>query len=357
MSNARELAQIPSTPSGRRNLIINGAMNVAQRGTSSTGITSIGYNTVDRMKTEMGDVGTVQLTMEQSTDAPADFSNSAKYTVTTADTSPSANFYCRMTQHIEAQDLQHLSFGTSDAKSLTLSFWVKASIAGTYTVRLRTPDGTERHYTVEYSVSSANTWEYKTISVVGDASATIDNNNNAGFIAHWWLDAGSTRKDGASNQWENSDGNSVSTNQVALTATTNATWQITGVQLEVGTVATEFEHRSFGEELALCQRYFRISKANAPYNYILGAAQFESTTALQVAYDFRGMRVGPSISASGGIAGEAGGAGVTLAGSGLVGNMFQRISFTASAAGTTGQMTNLRDSGGGNAIVNFDAEL
>jgi hypothetical protein len=91
---------------------------------------------------------------------------------------------------------------------------------------------------------------------VGDASATIDNDNDSGFIAHWWLDAGSTRKDGVSNQWEDSDGNSVSTNQVALTATTNATWQVTGVQLEVGSTATEFEHRSYGEELALCQRYY-----------------------------------------------------------------------------------------------------
>ena len=288
---------------GGRNLLINGAMNVAQRGTSSTGITSIGYDTVDRMKTEMGDVGTVQLTMEQSTDAPADFSNSAKYTVTTADTSPSANFYCRMAQHIEAQDLQHLSFGTSDAKSLTLSFWVKASIAGTYTVRLRTPDTTLRHYTVEYSISSANTWEYKTITVVGDASATINNDNGAGLSVLWWLDAGSTRKDGVSNQWEDSDANSVSTNQVALTATTNATWQITGVQLKVGTVATEFEHRSFGAELALCQRYYHttdhIAGSTGHAAHILGV--FQTTRGffgLDVPVAMRGT---PSISMVGSI--------------------------------------------------------
>ena len=297
MSKARELAQKPNQPTGRKNLIINGAMSVAQRGTSSTGITSIGYDTVDRMKTEMGDVGTVQLTMEQSTDAPAGFSNSAKYTVTTADTSASANFYCRMTQHIEAQDLQHLSFGTSDAKSLTLSFWVKASIAGTYTIRLRTPDTTERHYTVEYIISSANTWEYKTISVVGDASATINNDNGSGFIAHWWLDAGSTRKDGVSNQWENSDGNSVSTNQVALTATTNATWQVTGVQLEVGTVATEFEHRSYGEELALCQRYFYKASPTGTSSATVYGADYSSNSFVRLEFPVT-MRATPTITAT-----------------------------------------------------------
>lgn len=290
MSKARELAQKPNQPTGRKNLIINGAMNVAQRGTSSTGITSIGYDTVDRMKTEMGDVGTVQLTMEQSTDAPAGFSNSAKYTVTTADTSPSANFYCRMTQHIEAQDLQHLSFGTSDAKSLTLSFWVKASIAGTYTIRLRTPDTTTRHYTVEYIISSANTWEYKTISVVGDASATINNDNGSGFIAHWWLDAGSTRKDGVSNQWEDSDGNSVSTNQVALTATTNATWQVTGVQLEVGTVATEFEHLSYGEEFINCERYYSERMLAVETPYVSGSGKYYHSV-----FNWTPMRTAPSV--------------------------------------------------------------
>jgi len=246
------------TQMSHRNLIINGAMQVAQRGTSETGVTSIKYNVVDRFKNEMAGIGSLTYTIEQSTDAPDGFANSLKYTTTTAQTPLASDAYTRIRYSFEGQDVQHFKFGTSSAQSITVSFWVKSSIAGTYTFRFRNVDA-DKHYSTEYTIDSANTWEYKTITVVGDTSAGFTNDNTSGFSLYWWLDAGSTRKDGVSGAWETSDGNSVSTNQVSFAGTTNSTFQITGVQLEVGSVATPFEHRSYGEELALCQRYYQLS--------------------------------------------------------------------------------------------------
>ena len=257
MSNARELAQIPSTPSGRRNLIINGAMNVAQRGTTSSGFN---FKTVDRFRFDNSDVGQLAITQSQVADAPDGFTNSYKVAIDTAETAMEGNDLLYMHYTNEAKDCQHLEYGSSNAKTLTLSFWVKSSVTGTYTV-LNFIQDSDRARTLTYTVNTANTWEYKTIVYTGDTASgkTINSDDGQGLHFFFTLGAGDGRTTtDAATSWIDYASSAFAYGQTANVAgTTNATWQVTGVQLEVGTVATEFEHRSFGEELALCQRYFQ----------------------------------------------------------------------------------------------------
>jgi len=256
-SNARELAQIPSTPSGRRNLIINGAKQIFQRSTSATGVTTDIYAAPDRWKTRV--FSTAEFTISQSTDVPSGqgFGSSCKWDCTTANASPSSTTFLIYEQRIEGQDLQRLAYGTSSAKSLTASFWVKSNKTGAYTVGLYSPDGS-RHIESSYTISSANTWEKKTITFAGDTGGTINDDNGEGMRIWFHLGAGSNWSSGThATTWSAySQGDVLVDNQVNLSDSTSNEWYITGVQLEVGSVATEFEQRSFGEELALCQRYY-----------------------------------------------------------------------------------------------------
>jgi len=244
---------------GRRNMVINGAMQVAQRGTSSTGQTQGGYTTVDRFMFDMAGRDQLIYTSEQVSDAPDGFSNSFKFTTTTAETTIDANDGFWVQQKIEAQNLQNLQNGSSGALSTTLSFYVKSSQTGTFGVNLYKGDNTARVINSTYTISSADTWEYKTITFAGDtAGGGIDNNNEEGIRVVWHLAAGSNYDSVNSTSWANYS----TTNwagghaQDGVITTTNATWQLTGVQLEVGENASDFEHRSFGEELSLCQRYY-----------------------------------------------------------------------------------------------------
>jgi hypothetical protein len=242
---------------GRRNLIINGAMQVAQRGTSVTGITSSGYQSLDRWKLET--VGEETLTMEQSSDAPDGFGSSMKITVTTADSDVEASDWCRVIQCIEGQNFQSLAFGTSGAQQFTLSFWVKSSVTGTYAVTMQNTDADVVNVK-NYTINSANTWEYKTVTYEADTSNSIDNDNQLSMRPFFFLTAGSDRTtdDNAVDTWTASNtANNAYGHTADIIGTASATWYITGVQLEVGTVATPFEHRSYGEELALCQRYYQ----------------------------------------------------------------------------------------------------
>lgn len=259
MSNARELAQIPSTPSGRRNLIINGAMNVAQRGTSATGITSGDYHTLDRIRT-VGNMTT--RSYSQDSNAPSGFANSLKVEITTADASPDAGAFLTVEQLIEGQNLQHLKKGTSDAKAITASFWVKSNVAGTYILEVDDIDNA-RKINKSYTINSANTWEYKTITFEGDTTGTLDDDNFGSMRIIWWLDAGSNFRSGTlGTSWQAGVTADRVVGNVSFGNTVGNTWQITGVQLEVGSTATEFEHRSYGEELALCQRYLQKIELN-----------------------------------------------------------------------------------------------
>jgi len=238
---------------GRRNLIINGAMQVAQRGTSFTSVTSSAYH-LDRWLDVMN-MGT--WTIAQSSDAPDGFSNSLRWDCTTANASPSSGSEVIFVTRFEGQDLQHLKYGTSNASSLTLSFWVKSNKTGTYTVEF--DQYGDRQISRTYTINSADTWEYKTLTVPGDTGGSIDNDNSAEFQLLWWLGAGSNLTSGTLNTsaWASTTtANRVSSSNVNLADSTNNDWSITGIQLEVGDTATPFEHRSYGEELALCQRYY-----------------------------------------------------------------------------------------------------
>ncbi len=245
-----------STSLGRRNLIINGAMQVAQRGTQVTGETGSGYKTCDRWQAAISSLGT--WTIDQSTDAPSGFSNSFKLTCTTADASPAAGDAMYLRYSIEAQDCQHLAYGSSSANTTTLSFWVKSNKTGTYKVAPYVSDS-GRLLGGTYTINSADTWEQKTITIIGDTGGSIANDNGDGLVLHFFLGAGSNFTSGTSQSaWTAYSAGDFGAGQtVNLADATSNYFEITGVQLEVGSVATPFEHRSYGEELALCQRYYQ----------------------------------------------------------------------------------------------------
>ena len=273
---------------GRKNLIINGDFQVSQRGTSATSISSDTYHTVDRWKFVANSSGT--FTLSKESDAPPGFSNSLKYLCTTADSSPSY-LICR--QNIEGQNLQQLGYGTSSAKHITFSFWVKSNITGTYSLGLVNIDATYKNNSLYYTINSPGTWEYKTLTFNPDTSTGFDNDNELSMEVNWWLGASGTYNGGSSTNgnWVNlTDSTRAGSAQVGTAV--NNYWQIAGVQLEVGKNATEFEHRSYGEELALCQRYCqRYTKLMAagvvggsteswhPYTF---STQFRATPVLTV---------------------------------------------------------------------------
>ena len=257
MSKAAELAALIGSQSaqGNRNLIINGAFQVAQRATSVTGVTGDGYQAVDRWQNQSGSLGT--FTMSQSTTTPDGFAFSHKYDCTTADASPSAGDFLIFQHRIEAQNLQHLQYGTSGAKSITLSFHVRSNKTGTYIAELSHGDATSKNQQ-SYTINSANTWEKKTLTYVGQTSDAINNDTGIGMFIQFWLGAGSTYSSGTltQNTWANTTAANRAAGQVNLADSTDNEWYVTGVQLELGEQATPFEHRSFADELARCQRYY-----------------------------------------------------------------------------------------------------
>ena len=269
MTKAAELAKMGevltnSQIGGRRNIVINGAMQIFQRATSATAVGS-GYTTVDRFRGDTSTDGA--FTTEKSTDNPFGTGNSLKCQVTTADTSLSGTQFSRIIQRIEGQDLQQLSYGTSSAKTLALSFWVKSNKTGIYSILLRKPDNTAYHFIHEYTISSANTWEQKEIIITPTAGSTsfitasagaIDNDNGLGLELSFGLGQGSTYAIGTSNTWSSDTNTYASSNQVNWMDSTSNNFYLTQVQLEVGSQATPFEHLSIGESLSLCQRYYRL---------------------------------------------------------------------------------------------------
>lgn len=255
-----DTATAPSVAAGS-NLLINGNMAVAQRGTSTTGVTSTGYHACDRFKFLYTDAGT--WTVSQSTDAPDGFASSFKVECTTAKSSLASNSRLFILQALEGQNLQQLKKGTSSAESITLSFYVRTNKTGTYQVHVEDNDNI-RIIGSTYTVSTANTWQKATVTLAGDTTGALDNDNGDSFAVFFALVAGTDNSSGAvPTAWEaktNADrGAGLNVN---LADATSNYWQITGLQMEIGEVATPFEHRSFGDELAACRRYFeRIAKS------------------------------------------------------------------------------------------------
>ena len=245
------VAMPSSGPLSNRNKIINGDMRIDQRnnGVSVTPTGDLTY-TVDRWLIRNYS-GTGRFSVQQDSASPNGIDPSAKLTVTTTDT-PGTYGYA-FSQRVEGYSFSQFAYGTAAAKSATISFWVRSSVTGTYCFSIRNGDGT-RSYVAEYSISSADTWEYKTITFAGDTSGTWLTTNGIGALLEWSLGS-QTAKETTAGSWQ--AGNYVGTsNQTDWIANAGATFYITGVQLEAGTVATPFERRSYGQELALCLRYF-----------------------------------------------------------------------------------------------------
>jgi hypothetical protein len=251
------LASINGGPiSGARNRIINGDMRIDQRNGGAAVTINTGGQTfsADRWYGQ-GQPSDGVFSLQQVADAPGGFSNSLRATVTTADASLGASQSYRVIQRIEGNNLAGLGLGTSSATSFTISFWVKSSIAGTFGGSLWGAAATE-WYVFSYSISSANTWEYKTITVAARTTGSFDTTTGTGLQVQFSLGAGSSAVTTAGSWITGATEYYGATGQVNLIGTNGATWQITGVQLEAGTVATPFERRSYGQELSLCQRYY-----------------------------------------------------------------------------------------------------
>ena len=368
MSKARDLANFSDVAPdiGRKNLIINGAMQVAQRGTSASGLTngSTGYHTVDRFRYSEAGATTSQLTMSQDSDAPNGFGQSLKFAVTTTG-SAAADDIVRCQTILEGQDLQGLAFGSADAKNITLSFWVKSSLTGTYSFYIYATDG-NRVIGSTYTINSANTWEYKTITFPGDTAQAIANDNTASFYLGFVLSAGSNQTATDNTSWDAISNLSVAYGHaVDFCNTASATWQITGVQLEVGSVATPFEHRSYGEELALCQRYFYEFTDVNDGSEDVGIASCYNTNQLELAIQFPvQMRSTPSYTrvSTGtnfyayGNNGNDGFAGFTSMGAASKNRCMIYTETADGFAGNTGQARRVRKQDSA-ARINFDAEL
>ena len=270
MSKAAELAALIGSgqAQGDRNLIINGAATVHQRGnqTSSNGS---GVYFVDRWNMYHNS-GALAANLQQSTVVPSGqgFSNSILVDCTTVDSSVGAAEIAILRQVIEGQNLQRLAYGTSGAKSLTISFWVRSTKTGIYVLDIYHADATARTQSHQYTISEADTWEYKTITFSGDTSIAADNDNADTFYVQWGLMAGSNFTSGTlQTTWANATNANRFVGQVNFFDSTSNNFYLTGVQMEVGDVATPFEHEDIGTTLDKCQRYFTIEKAGTGGTY------------------------------------------------------------------------------------------
>ena len=244
---------------GMKNIIINGDMSIAQRGTSESGIGATGGTyLLDRFEfVNVGALGT--WTMSQDTDVPSaqGFAKSLKLDCTTADAAPASGDILLLRQLIEGQNLQYLKKGTANASSLTASFWVKSNKTGTYILELFDDDNSNRTISKSYTINSASTWEKKTLTYAGDTTGTLDNDNNASLYLNFWLGAGTDYTSGTlQTSWGAYSATDRAVGQVNLADNTANEFYITGVQLEAGEVASDFEFLPVDVNLARCQRYY-----------------------------------------------------------------------------------------------------
>jgi hypothetical protein len=286
----KALAQAPN-----RNLVINGAMQVAQRATSVASLTAGEYRTADRFFIGIDTQGTWTNSVENDAPSGSGFRKSLKMLCTTADASPGVGDTINIQQRIEGQNLQAIKKGTASAEQLTLSFWVKANVTGTYIAELYDNDNT-RQISKAYTISTSGVWEYKTITFPADTTGAFDNDNALSLYILWWLGAGSNHTSGTLNNsaWASATMANRAVGQTNLASATNNYWQVTGVQLEVGDTATPFEFKPIDAELAQCQRYYyRNTPGTVDGHY--GLAQVRSTTQFEFTMLFPvSLRVRPT---------------------------------------------------------------
>ena len=367
MTKSAELAKMGevltnSQIGGRRNIIINGAMQVAQRDTSST---SSGRQTLDRFEAVYSNFDNATQTQSQDSTAPNGFKTSHKIAIgSTAESAIDANEQQYIRYKIEGQDLQQLKYGTSDAESMTLSFYVRSSLTGTFSISFFLNDTTKNHVKT-YTISSANTWERKTITVSPNTSDVIDNDNGIGLSIHWFLTLGSDSLGSteAVDTWIAHSGANFGGNVNSdFASNANATFFLTGVQLEVGSVATPFEHRSFGEEMALCQRYFfRSGKGESQYAaFAQGWATSTTSGIAHVAFPVE-MRAEPSFSFLHLQASDDANAGIDVTSastnSAVGQRMYGYLEWNVSSGATQYRSYALRGQNNTSAFIAFEAEL
>jgi len=365
--------QMPTTgPLSNRNILINGDCRVAQRTTASQSHSAVGsiYG-VDRFYAFANATGKVTVQQNQgSVTPPAGFQNYVGITSSSAYTPTVGNVFS-FGQPIEAQNAAQLSWGTADAKAVTLSFWVRSSLTGTFGGAFL-KQGINRSYLYTYTVNSANTWEYKTITIPGDTDTSISYNMSGnGLFGYFIWDYGTGDNGrGTAGTWTSSYKEGV-TGTNRLVNTSGATWYITGIQLEVGEKATPFEHRSYGDELVRCQRYYyEVTSANTNNNVnqqgVIVAAS--ATTCEYLPISPVPMRTAPTVSltddilivraddGSGGVAVSLGGQSFTALpnGNGFSGHCWlNRKSGTGFNVGNTGRMNTGNTAG----KLAFTAEL
>jgi hypothetical protein len=276
-----------------RNIVINGDMQIAQRSTSKASISSgSDYHTLDRFRTLMDSLGT--WTQSQSTDVPTGqgFASSLKMDCTTADASPSAGDYLLIRQLFEGQNLQYLKKGTASAVSLTLSFWVKSTKTGTFIVEIYDVNNT-RNISKSYTVNTTNTWEKKTITFEGDTTGAFTNDNGTSMVLSFWLGAGTDFTSGTlATSWGSAVNANTAVGQVNIADSDSNDWYITGVQLEAGTTASDFEFLPIDVSLGRCKRYYQILEG------MIGAPDGSGNIYAGIPFSVQ-MRANPTLSLSG----------------------------------------------------------
>jgi len=261
MSKARQLADNgAATPN--RNMIINGAMNVAQRSTSVTDIgASDGYFTIDRFKIDVDVTSAGRLTMTQTADGPSGFANCLKLACTTADTSIAAGERLILRIPLEGQNLQRMKKGTADAEQVTVSFYVKGNASATYSLSLYDNDN-GRSISQTFAVTTA--WNRIELTFAGDTTGALGDDNNASLLLDFFLHAGSTYTSGSlGTSWASNDNATRAVGISSFFDATSRTFFLTGLQMEIGSSATPFEHKTFAQDLEECSRYFTIDKAGS----------------------------------------------------------------------------------------------
>ena len=288
--NDSSLQGAAASPYGLKNRIINGAMMIDQRNAGASVTPTGDAYTLDRWQLSIG--VSSKLSVQRSTTAPTGFINSALITTASAYTASAADYLSYCTK-IEGLNISDLAWGTASAKTVTLSFQVRSSLTGTFSGALQN-SGASRSYPFTFSISSANTWETKSITIAGDTSGTWLTTNGIGIEIHFNMGSGSDRL-GTAGAW-NSNWNTGATGSVALVQTNGATFYITGVQLEIGSTATPFERRMYGQELALCQRYYYLHAGNSQS---IGVGYYYNATIATVVCQFPvSMRTSPTLTST-----------------------------------------------------------
>ena len=279
-----------SSTTGRRNLVINGDMQVAQRSSSAVQAGNGTYNTVDRMMTWSGGSGTFTGSQSTGHQLATGHDTAFKVDVTGADTSIAAGDYYEFLQRIEAKNLQHLRWGTAAAQKLQVSFWVRATKTGVQSLFVsKQGTGTDYRNVFNYTINASDTWEHKIIEVPALTASTIANDASTYVQVGWILAMGSDFQNGTAGTWTTNSFFTTSNTVNHMDSTSND-FYVTGFQVEVGDTATEFEYRSFDEELFSCQRYFQLISG--------GCFPAASASTLEGSVTRREMRVAPTIGAT-----------------------------------------------------------